>query len=67
MKPPARTTVINNEDNNDDQQRPHRGTDTCHKHMSSSLNSLRGFIYRVIWGTITGIIEGDTRSLDLGV
>ena len=30
--------------------------------MSYSLNSLKG----IIWGTTTGAIKGDTRSLDCG-
>ena len=32
--------------------------------MSYGLNSLRGVIYRIIYGTTTGVIKGDTRSLD---
>ena len=34
--------------------------------MSYSLNSLKGVIYGILWGTIIGVIKGDTRSLDNG-
>ena len=34
--------------------------------MSCNLNSLKGTIYRIIYGNIIGVIEGDTRSLDIG-
>ena len=32
--------------------------------MSYSLNSLKGVIYGIIYGTTIGLIKGDTRSLD---
>ena len=35
-------------------------------HMSYSLNSLRGVIWGIIYGTTIGVIKGDTRSLDNG-
>ena len=34
--------------------------------MSSSLNSLKGVIWGIIYGTTIGLIKGDTRSLDYG-
>ena len=41
--------------------------------MSNCLNSLKGgyiefrVLYKgIIWGTIIGVIKGDTRSLDYG-
>ena len=34
--------------------------------MSYSLNSLKGVIWGIIYGTTTGDIKGDTRSLDNG-
>ena len=34
--------------------------------MSSSLNSLKGVIRGIIYGTTIGVIKGDTRSLDYG-
>ena len=32
--------------------------------MSFRLNSLKGVIWGIIYGTTTGVIKGDTRSLD---
>ena len=32
--------------------------------MSYNLNSLKGLIWGIVYGTITGLIKGDTRSLD---
>ena len=32
--------------------------------MSHSLNSLKGVIQEIIWGTTIGVIKGDTRSVD---
>ena len=32
--------------------------------MSYSLNSLKGVIQGILYGTIIGVIQGDTRSLD---
>ena len=32
--------------------------------MSYSLNSLKGVIWGIIYGTTIGVIRGDTRSLD---
>ena len=32
--------------------------------MSYSLNSLKGVIYGIIYGTTIVVIKGDTRSLD---
>ena len=34
--------------------------------MSHSLNSLKGVIKGIIYGTTIGVIKGDTRSLDSG-
>ena len=31
--------------------------------MSHNLNSLKGVIYGIIYGTTIGVIKGDTRSL----
>ena len=39
---------------------------TCCTHMSYSLNSLKGDIWGILWGTTIGAIRGDTRSLDNG-
>ena len=36
------------------------------RHMSYSLNSLKGGIYGIIQGTTIGVNKGDTRSLDNG-
>ena len=33
-------------------------------YMSYNLNSLKGVIWGIIYGTTIGIIKGDTRSLD---
>ena len=33
-------------------------------HLSYSLNSLKGVIEGIIYGTTIGVIKGDTRSLD---
>ena len=35
-------------------------------HMSNDLNSLRGVIPGITWGSIIGVTEGDARSLDCG-
>ena len=35
-------------------------------YMSYSLNSLKGVIYGITWGTILVFIRGDTRSVDNG-
>ena len=32
--------------------------------MSHNLNSLKGVIWGIIYGTTIGVIKGDTRSLD---
>ena len=34
--------------------------------MSCSLNSLKGDIWGITYGTTIGVIKGDTRSLDYG-
>ena len=34
--------------------------------MSYSLNSLKGVIQRILYGSIIGVIQGDIRSLDNG-
>ena len=33
-------------------------------YMSHNLNSLKGVIWGIIYGTTIGLIKGDTRSLD---
>ena len=33
-------------------------------HRSHSLDSLKGVIQGIIWGTTLGVIKADTRSLD---
>ena len=35
-------------------------------YLGYSLNSFKGIIWGIIWGTTIGLIKGDTRSLDHG-
>ena len=39
---------------------------TAEPHLSFGLNSLKGVIQGIIWGSVVGAIKGDTRSLDYG-
>ena len=36
------------------------------EYSSHSLNSLKGVIWRIIWGSAIAIINGDARTLDYG-
>ena len=38
----------------------------CDAQVSSSLNSLKGVMWGIIYGTTTRVTKGDTRSLDNG-
>ena len=40
--------------------------DTNLNHVSYSLNSFKGVIHWIMWGSMVGLIKGNTRSLDNG-